>query len=89
MQPRTVLALAMGWVTVWFLCLIARRPLAGISASACWLAAVLTFHAWVDLARLRKRWRDGAYHLRPIVTYRWWLAPVALVIGILFGYRVW
>ena len=88
-MPRSVIALILGWAIVWIVCLGAQKPLAGIAATAWWLAAVLTVHAWADLRHLRRRAGGDAYRARPLVHYHWWLAPALLVAGILFGYRVW
>jgi hypothetical protein len=89
LKPGSIVALILGWAIIWIVCLLAQRPLAGIAAIACWLAAVLTVHAWADLRHLRKHSRRDTFRVRPLVHYHWWLAPAALVGGILFGYRVW
>ena len=89
LHPGSVLALILGWAIVWIACLRASKPLAGIAATACWLAAVLAFHAWADVRHVHRHWGSGAYRARPLVHYHWWLAPAALVAGVLFGYRVW
>lgn len=86
---ESVVALIAGWVVVWIVSLGAQKPLAGIAATACWLAGVLAVHAWADVRHLRRHWNGGAYRARPLTHYHWWLAPAALVAGILFGYRVW
>jgi len=89
LKPGSVAALVLGWAIVWIVCLSAHKPLAGIAATACWMAGVLTVHAWSDLHHLRKHWASGAYTVRPLAHYHWWLAPAALLGGVLFGYRVW
>jgi hypothetical protein len=89
LQAGSVVALILGWAIVWIVSLGAHRPLAGIAATAGWLAAVLTSHAWADLYHVRRHHGSDGYRLRPLAHYHWWLAPVVLIGGILFGYRVW
>jgi hypothetical protein len=91
LPPAAVAALVAGWAIVWLAWLVIRfNPLAGVSATACWLAAVVTFLAWRDLLRLTRRWHAGDYHSeRMHLRYHWWLAPAALGAGILLAYWKW
>ena len=89
LKPGSVVALILGWAIIWIACVSAHRPLAGIAATASWLAAVVAVHVWADLWHLRRRRGSDAYRARPLAHYHWWVAPVVLVAGILFGYRVW
>jgi hypothetical protein len=89
LRPGSVVALILGWAIIWIVCLSAHKPLAGIAATAGWMAGVLTVHAWADLRHLRRHWASGAYRAMPLAHYHWWLAPAALLAGILFGYRLW
>jgi hypothetical protein len=87
----TVVALAVGWVGIWVVrAVIGFDSLAAIAATACWLAFVLMVHAWHDLVDFDDRWEKGAYDARMAhVHYRWWLAPPALVAGVLLAYWKW
>ena len=90
LKPATIAVLVAGWVVIWVVCILAGKPLTGVAASACWLSAVATALAWTDLWRFRRRWERGEYHSgRMPLRHHWWLAPLVLVVGVLFGYRFW
>jgi hypothetical protein len=98
LSPWAPVALVAGWVIIWAVWAAARTgwvpllpsTLAAVSATACWLSAVLGWLALLDLVRLPGRWRRGEYHEhRPAPFHPLWLPVAALIAGMAFGNRCW
>jgi hypothetical protein len=83
--------LLLGWAGVWAAWAAVRfNWLAAVSATACWLSLVVTWHAWSDLVLFGRRWRAGDYHSSQMrARPHWWLAPIALVAGIVLARLLW
>lgn len=100
LSPWTIVALVLGWAAIWAGWAAAsngwlpgRRDgltLAAISASACWLSALLCVLALYDLAHFNRRWARGEYHsARDVPFHPLWLPPVLFAAGVAFGRIIW